>query len=59
MKNRLKPVQCRNCKFFSQPDKIRYDGTCTKDNEYTAEHRVCNKLPTDEDRRNAKLRRNG
>lgn len=59
MKNKLKHVRCDNCKYFNQPDKNRYDGWCTKDDTYTAEHRVCNKLPTDEDRRNAKLRRNG
>jgi hypothetical protein len=59
MKNKLKAVRCDNCKYFNHTDKPRYDGACTKDNEYTAEHRVCNKLPTDDDRRNAKLRRNG
>ena len=59
MKNRLKAVRCDNCKYFNHTDKPRYDGICMKDNTYTAEHRVCNKLPTDEDRRNAKLRRNG
>ena len=59
MKKKLKNVRCDNCKYFNQPDKNKYDGWCTKDDTYTAEHRVCNKLPTDEDRRNAKLRRNG
>lgn len=59
MKNRLRDVRCDNCKYFQQRDKTRYDGKCNKDDTYTAEHRVCHKLPTDEDRRNAKLRRNG
>lgn len=57
--NRLKPVKCNNCKYFSRHDEYRYEGTCTLDGGYTRENRVCNKLPTDDDRRNAKLRRNG
>jgi hypothetical protein len=55
MSYKMKPVRCDNCRFFVQHDKYRYDGTCLKDGEYTAEHRVCNKLPTNEDKRNAKI----
>lgn len=55
MAYKLKPVRCDNCKYFNHTDKPRYDGICTKDGEYTAEHRVCNKLPTNEDRRAAKI----
>ena len=56
MAYQLKPVRCSNCKFFNHTYKPRYDGICTKDNTYTAEHRVCNKLPINEDKRNAKIR---
>jgi hypothetical protein len=49
----LKPVRCEQCKFFLQD--IHYkDGECLKDGRYTREHRVCNLLPTNQDRRNAK-----
>ena len=59
MKNKIKPVRCDNCKFYDENAHSRGEGICDKDGEYTRNHRVCNKLPTDEDRRNAKLRRNG
>ena len=59
MMNKLKPVRCDNCKHFAEDEKYKGEGTCSKDGRYTREHRVCNLLPTDEDRRNAKLRRNG
>lgn len=52
----LKYVRCSNCIYFDQKDKSRYDGRCMKDDTYTAEHRVCDKLPTNEDKRNAKIR---
>ena len=55
MKNKLKPVICSNCKHFVEEIHYRNEGICSKDNEYTMGHRVCNKLPTDVDRRNAKL----
>lgn len=57
MVNKLKPVRCDNCMFFVENVSYRGEGACSKDNEYTREHRVCNKLPTDEDRRNAKLKK--
>ena len=57
--NKLKPVRCDNCKHFEEDKNYKGEGTCNKDGRYTREHRVCNLLPTDDDRRNAKLRRNG
>ena len=54
MKYQLKAVSCGNCKFFRRY-KETTEGTCDKDDEYTREHRVCHKLPTNEDRRNAKI----
>lgn len=53
----LKPVRCDNCKFFTQKEQYKhsYDGLCTKDGNYTAKHRVCDKLPTNEDRRESKI----
>lgn len=56
--NRLKPVRCDNCWFWQQ-NKNYTEGVCQKDNRPTREHWVCDKLPTDNDRRYAKLRRNG
>ena len=56
MKNKLKSVKCNNCKHFEEDANYKGEGTCNKDGEYTREHRVCNKLQTDEERRNAKLR---
>lgn len=57
MANKLKPVRCNNCIFYCENVSYRGEGVCSKDNEYTREHRACNKLPTDEDRRNAKLKK--
>ena len=51
----IKPVRCDKCKYFVENKKYKGEGICNKDNEYTREYRVCNKLPTDEDRRNAKI----
>lgn len=59
VQNRLKPVRCSNCKYYKEDITYKGEGICIKDNEYTREHRVCNKLPTDDDRREAKIRRNG
>ena len=58
MGNKLKPVRCDNCKHFDEDVNYKCEGVCDKDGEYTRSHLVCNKLPTDDDRRNAKLRRN-
>jgi len=55
--NKLKPVRCDNCKYFDEDVNYKGEGVCNKDGKYTREHRVCNKLPSDDDRRNAKLRR--
>ena len=59
MKIKLKAVRCNNCKYFDENVNYKGEGVCNKDGEYTREHRVCNKLSSDDDRRNAKLRRNG
>jgi len=50
--NKLKPVRCDNCKHFEEDKNYKGEGTCNKDGRYTREHRVCNLLPADEDRRN-------
>jgi hypothetical protein len=52
-------MRCGNCKHFIEDSTYKNEGTCDKDDEYTRSHRVCIKLPTDEDRREAKIRLNG
>ena len=54
MKYKLKPVRCENCKFFDRLMNTT-EGDCTKDGHYTREHRCCNLLPKNEDKRNAKI----
>lgn len=53
--NKLKPVKCGNCKYYISDIIYKSDGECLKDHTYTREFYVCNKLPTDDDRRDAKL----
>ena len=53
----LKPVQCKNCKYYEEDKNYKGEGKCNNDGRYTREHRVCNLLETDEKRRNAKIRR--
>jgi hypothetical protein len=55
MKNKLKPIRCDNCKHFDENINYKGEGVCDKDTEYTRGYRVCNKLPTDQDRRDSKL----
>ncbi len=53
---RLKPVRCDNCKNYEEDKSYRGEGTCLKDGRYTRDHRVCNLLPTNQDRREAKIK---
>lgn len=53
--NKLKPVRCDNCKFYVVDKVYKSEGTCTLTNTYTKGYWICDKLPTDEDRRNAKI----
>lgn len=55
MKSKLKRVQCGNCKFFVSNAVYKSEGNCSKDNEYTRAHIVCDKLPTDHERLSAKI----
>lgn len=57
--DKLKDVKCGNCNLFERDKAYEPEGRCKKDGEYTREHRVCHKLLTDADRREAKIRRNG
>lgn len=54
-KNRIKAVTCDNCLNYTPDIVYRGEGLCGLDNEYTRDHRVCNKLPTDMHRREVKL----
>lgn len=53
----LKPVRCDNCKFWKRHKEYNSYGTCSKDGNHSREFHACNKLPTNEDRRNAKINR--
>ncbi len=55
MKNKIKPVKCGNCKYFQHDNS--YIGYCSKDNEVVKDFNVCNKLPTDNERREAKIKK--
>lgn len=55
MSYKLRNVVCENCKFFKRHMVYKTDGICSKDNEVVREYWVCNKLPTNTDRRNAKI----
>ena len=55
MAYKLKPVPCWNCIFYKENAHSIGEGVCDKDGEYTRDYRVCDKLPTNEDRRNAKI----
>lgn len=55
MSYKLRNVVCENCKFFKRHKEYTFEGICTKDNQYTREYRVCDKLPTNTDKRNAKI----
>lgn len=55
MTYRLKPVQCGNCKHWNRNKAYVYDGKCNKDGRTSHEWNVCNLLPTNDDRRNAKI----
>ena len=55
MRNKIKNVVCGNCQFFNRDKAYKTEGLCRKDGEYTREHRVCSKLPSDDDRRDAKI----
>jgi len=50
----MKPVQCKNCKYFKVADGYKYEGVCLKDNSYTRDLRSCDKLKTNAERKEAK-----
>jgi hypothetical protein len=52
---KIKPVRCDNCKFWTRDTVYKTEGMCNKDGAFTKAFHVCNKLPTDTDRRNAKI----
>lgn len=58
MSNKIKTPQCGNCIYFDRY-KNRAEGFCNYDNndDYTSEHRVCNKLKTDEQRLKARIKK--
>ena len=51
----MKPVRCDNCKHYKEDSNYKGEGRCNKDGRYTREHRVCNLLPTNVDKRLAKI----
>lgn len=51
----MKPVKCKNCKYFMRDKIYVSEGTCNNDGRYTREERVCNLLDTDEKKREAKV----
>jgi len=55
MAYKLKPVRCDNCKHWTRNPIYDYEGVCDKSDKITREHHVCNLLPTNDDRRNAKI----
>jgi len=57
MAYQLKPVRCDNCKFYNHDNNYSGEGKCNKSGEYTRDHRICNLLPTNEDKRNAKIKK--
>ena len=44
MNNKLKPVQCKNCKHWKRDKRYTYEGICSKDKGVTTEWTVCNLL---------------
>ena len=50
----VKTPRCEQCKFFIQNIVYKSDGICLKDDEVKRYFHVCNKLKTDEERRDAK-----
>lgn len=57
MKPRIKTPRCDNCKFYQEDKNYKGEGICLKDGRYTREHRVCDLLKTDKERRDAKINR--
>lgn len=55
---KLKPVQCKNCKYFKRRTTYQYGGSCLLDGRDTKEWRVCELLDTDAKRREAKIKTN-
>ncbi len=54
MSYQLKPVKCENCKWFRR-HREGADGICSKDENFTTDYSVCNKLPTNQLKRMAKI----
>lgn len=55
MAYKLKPVRCDNCKYWTRDKVYKTDGICNKHGDVSREFYVCNLLPTNEDRRDAKI----
>jgi hypothetical protein len=53
----MKPVQCKNCKYFAEDSVYYGEGKCMNDGRYTRSLRVCNLLETDEQKREAKKKK--
>ena len=51
----MKPVRCNNCKRYEEDKNYKGEGKCSKDGRYTREHRVCNLLPTNKDKKSVKI----
>ena len=52
----MKPVQCKNCKYFVRDIFYKSVGICSNDGRYTREHCVCNLLDTNKKKRDAKIK---
>lgn len=51
-----KPVRCDKCKYYKEDDIYKGEGECQHPkttSPYTRDHRVCDLLPTNEDRKQA------
>ncbi len=53
-KNKIQTPQCEKCRYFLCHISYKSDGLCLKDNCFTRSFRVCDKLQTDNERREAK-----
>jgi hypothetical protein len=56
MTYQLKPVRCENCKNWTRDKVYLTDGICGKNGRVKREFHVCNLLPTNEDKRKAKIK---
>ncbi len=52
--NKVQTPKCEKCRYFLCNISYKSDGLCLKDNNFTRNFRVCDKLQTDNERREAK-----